>query len=61
MKLLEKIFNKILLEESLGNGNIEDAIDDAIENHKRVIISYHTNGEDFNTGARESLLGTQSI
>lgn len=30
----------------------EDEINDAIDNHKRVIINYHTKGEDKNTGAR---------
>lgn len=48
MKLLEKIYNKIILEESV---DISD-IDDALDNHKRVIINYHTKGEDKNTGAR---------
>lgn len=48
MNLLEEILNKILLKESVSIGNVNDAID----NHKRIIISYHTNGEDNNTGPR---------
>ena len=48
MELLENIYNNILLEESV---DISD-IDDALDNHKRVIINYHTKGEDKNTGAR---------
>ena len=48
MKLLEDILNKILLKESVSVNDVEDAID----NHKRILINYHTNGEDYNTGAR---------
>ena len=48
MELLEKILNKILLKESVSVNDVESAID----NHNRIIINYHTNGEDFNTGAR---------
>ncbi len=48
MELLENIYRNILLEESV---DISD-IDDALDNHKRVIINYHTKGEDKNTGAR---------
>jgi hypothetical protein len=48
MKILEDILNKILLRESVSINDVEDAID----NHKRVIINYHTKGEDKNTGAR---------
>ena len=47
MLLLEKIVNE-LLNESVS---IED-VNDAIDNHKRVIINYHTKGENKNTGAR---------
>ena len=38
MKLLEDILNKILLKESVSVSDVEDAID----NHKRVIINYHS-------------------
>lgn len=48
MELLENIYNKILLTESVD----VDDVNDAIDNHKRVIINYHTRGEDNNTGAR---------
>ena len=48
MELLENIYNKILLTESV---DVED-VNDAIDNHKRIIINYHTKGEDNNTGAR---------
>lgn len=48
MKLLEDILNKILLKESVSVSDVEDAID----NHKRVIINYHSKGENNNTGAR---------
>jgi len=42
-ELLEQILN-----ESVSINNIDDAID----NHKRIIINYHSNGEDIATGAR---------
>lgn len=48
MKLLEEILNRVLLRESVSASDVEDAIN----NHKRVIINYHTKGEDNNTGAR---------
>lgn len=48
MELLEKIYNRILLTESAS----EDEVIDALDNHKRVIINYHSKGEDNNTGAR---------
>ena len=48
MKLLEDIINKIMLNESVSINDVEDAID----NHKRIIINYHSKGEDKNTGAR---------
>lgn len=48
MELLENIYKNILLEESVDISDINDAID----NHRCVIISYHTKGEDKNTGAR---------
>ena len=48
MKLLESILKALLLKESVS----EDEVNDAIDNHKRVIINYHTKGEDKNTGAR---------
>ena len=45
------MFN-LLLEEILNENVSVNDINDAIDNHKRVIINYHTNGEDFATGAR---------
>jgi len=48
MKLLENILNKLLLKESVSVNDVEDAIN----NHKRVIINYRSKGEDSNTGAR---------
>ena len=48
MKLLEKIINKLLLRESVSIEDVESAID----NHNRIIINYHSKGEDNNTGAR---------
>ena len=48
MRLLEDILNNILLTESVS----EEEINDAMDNHKRIIINYHTKGEDNNTGAR---------
>ena len=48
MELLERIYNSLLLTESVG----VDEVNDALDNHKRVIINYRTKGEDKNTGAR---------
>ena len=48
MTLLEKVLHKILLTESVSPNEVEDAID----NHYRVIVNYHSKGEDKNTGAR---------
>ena len=48
MKLLEKTINKILLKETVSISDVESAID----NHNKVIINYHSKGEDNNTGAR---------
>lgn len=48
MELLENIYKKIMLTESVDVNQVTDAID----SHKRVIINYHTRGEDNNTGAR---------
>ena len=48
MKLFENILNKILLTESVSVKDVESAID----NHNRIIINYHSKGEDNNTGAR---------
>lgn len=48
MQILEKVLNKIILEESVSIADVNDALD----NHKRVIINYHTKGEDKATGAR---------
>ena len=48
MELLENIYKKIILTESVDVKDVEDAID----SHKRIIINYHTKGEDKNTGAR---------
>ena len=48
MKLLEDIISRILLKESVSVSDVEEAID----KHKRVIINYHSKGEDNNTGAR---------
>jgi hypothetical protein len=42
----------VLLEEILNESVSMDDINDAIDNHKRVIINYHTKGENFATGAR---------
>ena len=46
--MLTELLQEILLTESV---TIND-IDDAIDNHKRVIINYHSKGEDIATGAR---------
>lgn len=48
MQIFEKVLNKVLLDESVSIADVNDALD----NHKRVIINYHTKGEDKNTGAR---------
>lgn len=48
MQILEKIINKILLDESVSISDVNDALD----NHKRIIINYYTKGEDKATGAR---------
>lgn len=45
--MLSRLLNEILNE----NVSMSD-INDAIDNHKRVIINYHTKGEDNATGAR---------
>ena len=46
--ILERIYNSLLLTESVG----VDEVNDALDNHKRVIINYRSKGEDKNTGAR---------
>ena len=48
MQILEKIIDKLILEESVSLTDINDALD----KHKRVIINYHTKGEDKANGAR---------
>lgn len=48
MYLLEKILKKIFLNESVSVNDVTQSID----NHNRVIINYHSKGEDKNTGAR---------
>ncbi len=48
MELLERLYNSLLLTESVG----VDEVNDALDNHKRVIINYRSKGEDKNTGAR---------
>ena len=48
MELLERIYNSLLLTESVG----VDEVNDALDSHKRVIINYRSKGEDKNTGAR---------
>ena len=48
MELFENILNKILLTESVSVTEVEEAID----KHIRVIINYHSKGENNNTGAR---------
>ena len=48
MELLENIYRNLIISESVG----EDEVNDAIDGHKRVIINYHSKGEDKNTGAR---------
>ena len=46
--LLGKLLAEILLEESVNGQDVSDAID----NHERVIINYHSNGQDNATGSR---------
>ena len=46
--IFNDIINKLILNESVS---IED-VNNVIDRHKRVIINYHTKGEDKNTGAR---------
>lgn len=46
--LLGELLAEILLEESVNAQEISDAID----NHERVIINYHSDGKDNATGAR---------
>ena len=46
--MLTELLQEILLTESVSVNEIEDAMD----NHKRVIINYHSKGEDVATGAR---------
>lgn len=46
--MLTELLQEILLTESVSVADIDDAID----NHKRVIINYHSKGEDVATGAR---------
>ncbi len=46
--ILKNILNEMLLNESASVGDVNSAID----NHERIIINYHTKGEDKNTGAR---------
>lgn len=48
MRLLEEILNEMMLSESVTVNDVDSAID----NHERIIINYHTKGEDKNTGAR---------
>lgn len=48
MKLFEKILKTLLTEDKVS---IED-VTNAIDNHNRIIINYHSKGEDKNTGAR---------
>ena len=46
--MLAELLQEILLTESVSVNDIDDAID----NHKRIIINYHSKGEDIATGAR---------
>ena len=48
MKLFEKILKTLLTEDKVS---VED-VTNAIDNHNRIIINYHSKGEDKNTGAR---------
>ena len=45
------MFSKIIDEILAESVSVSD-INDAIDNHKRIIINYHTDGEDNATGAR---------
>ena len=46
--MFTELLQEILLTESVSVNDVDDAID----NHKRVIINYHSKGEDVSTGAR---------
>ena len=46
--IFNDIINKLILNESVSIADVNNVID----RHKRVIINYHTKGEDKNTGAR---------
>lgn len=46
MNLFEKVIKCIINESRVSVDDVESAID----NHNRVIINYHSNGEDKNTG-----------
>jgi hypothetical protein len=46
--MLTELLQEVLLRESVSVNDIDDAMD----NHKRVIINYHSRGEDIATGAR---------
>lgn len=46
--LLGKLLAEVLLEESVNGQDVSDAID----NHERIIINYHSNGKDDATGSR---------
>lgn len=46
--LLGKLLAEILLEESVNGQDVSDAID----NHERVVINYHSNGQDEAIGSR---------
>ena len=48
MKTLKTILNEMLIVES---ASVED-VDSAIDKHERIIVNYHTKGEDKHTGAR---------
>ena len=48
MDLLKNIVNKILIAESVSVNEVDDAID----KHERIIVTYHSKGEDKNIGAR---------
>ena len=48
MAIFGDIIDKLLLNEDVSISEVNDVID----RHKRVIINYHTKGEDKNTGAR---------
>lgn len=48
MKILEDIISKIFLQESVSATDVENAID----NHNRVVINYHSKGENKANGAR---------